>query len=134
MTYGVVISHFNKTLQYIVGGLSLTRHVKQQLEIRLLTSVRCSEVANWTSLSMVRNNVKRKSWGKETICTKVLYSNGKEADPGLIYAHRNEDCPGRLYVLLCALPILFTCIIYDHTTVDKDIFACAVLLITHAFE
>ena len=87
----------------------LTRRAKQQLVVYLLTSVRSCVVANWTSLSVVCNNVKRNSWGTETICTKVLYSNGKKADLGLIYMLCNEDCPWRLYVLLCALPILFKC-------------------------
>ena len=71
----------------------LTRRAKQQLVVYLLTSVRSCVVANWTSLSMVRNNVKRNSLGTETICTKVLYSNGKKADLGLIYMLCNEDCP-----------------------------------------
>ena len=96
-----------------MGFLSLTRHVKQQLQAHLLTSLRSSVVTNWTSLFVLRNNVKRNRWGTETICTKVLYSNGKKADPGLIYVHRNEDCPWRMYLLLCSLPIHVTCIIYD---------------------
>ena len=107
-----------------MGGLSLTRQVKQQLEVCLLTSVRSSVVANWTSLSVLRNNVKRNSWGTETICTKILYSNRKKADPGLIYVHRNEDCPWRLYVLLCTLPIHVTCIIYDSSKLIICDWAC----------
>ena len=39
--------------------------------------------------------------------TKVLYSNGKKAQLGIIYADCNEDYPTHLYVLLCALPIPF---------------------------
>ena len=98
-----------------MGCLSLTRRVKQQLEVCLLTSVRSSVVATWTSLSVLRNNVKRNNWGSETICTKVLYSNGKKADPGLIYVLHNKDCPWHMYVLLWALPIHVTCIIYGDT-------------------
>ena len=36
----------------------LTRRTKQQLVVYPLTSVRSCVIANWTSLSMVSNNVK----------------------------------------------------------------------------
>ena len=60
MIYSVVTLHFNKNSKNVAGGLSLTRHVKQQLEVCLLTSVRSSVVTNWTSLSVLCNNVKGK--------------------------------------------------------------------------